>query len=453
MTPFSRLTLEFRQTFWLALPLIAASAGNHVMGLVDMAVVGRLGEIPMAAASLGNALYFGSGMLGMGLLFGLDPLVSQAVGENNRQRAYNIFQQALRLAWGLSLPLGLLCFALFGVLSLLKVDAGTQHETMLYLLARVPGLLPFYVYITYRGYLQALEKTRGILFATILANLLNIPLSIFLAHGGPTLAYIGITGVTWQGWGVMGAGLASTLVTFVQMWFLWRSLPADDNLEKPPYTLAGLLPVLRVGWPIAVQLLAGGGVFVTVTLIMGVFGPTVVSGHQIALQCATLTFSICVGISSAASVRVGHAVGQRDHHKARRAGVVALFMGVTMMMGSAWLFWTKAAWLSSLFTDKTHIINASLPFFQMAALFQIVDGLQHISLGSLRGAGQTRIPMITNLVSHWLIAVPFGLWVTFGLKWGPRGLWMGLVLGLTLVGIVLTTTFFRMSSKPIEVLK
>jgi len=440
---------ESKELLILAGPLSASYAGNQLMSVVDTAVVGRLGEVQLAGVGMGNAFFFASLIIGMGIVTGLDPLVSQAIGAKDFPKARQRLQEAWWMAVFLTVPLSLLVFISGHALDFLSIDLATQRETFYYMVGRFPSIFPALAYVVLRGFLQASGDTRSIMMSTIVANIANVPLSILLAFGDKAMIGMGLPAIgLGEGWGVLGAAVASSVVSLLQLVYLLRALwalPAPETILKG--NEEGMRKLLGVGWPLSMQMLAEGGIFVTITVLMGKFGPTILSGHQIALQMASFSFTVCLGIAAATSIRVGYAIGKEDVSGTRRAGLVGIVMGVCVMGCSAFVFWVAARPLVGLFATNETVISSAISFLYIAALFQVFDGLQVVSSGALRGAGDTKRAMQFNIISHWVIAFPLGYSLAFWWDVGPVGLWWGLIVGLGSVGLCLAGRFIILSRK------
>ncbi len=442
---------DIRETFRLALPLIAAYAGNHAMGLVDTAIVGRLQPVDIAGTGMGNSLVFLVSLLGMGLLHGLDPMASQAIGAGKPAQARRHLHEALLIAVVMVLPVTALIFSSLGALPLLGIDAPTQESAYYYLLGRAPGLVFFYVYIALRGYLQAVEVIRPIFTSTLVANLFNIPTTLFLTLGDRALVTLGLPTVGFDGWGVFGASLATTLMAALQMLILFwvlRRQPDVGPVEKPKKQ--GFKRMFNLGYPVSLQMLAEGGMFSVGTVLMGKFGPNILGGHQVALQIASFTFSLCLGVASATAVRVGHAVGRRDKTAARTAGFAGIATGFFIMMVSATAFFLWPRAIASLFAKPAPVIQSAIGFLYFAALFQLFDGIQVVAGGALRGAGETQLSMRVNVLTHWGFAMPLAIYLSFYTSVGAPGIWYGFTTGLMLVSILLVWGFHRITLKELK---
>ena len=427
---------ELRKLLRLALPIAFTQAGYALMGLIDTAVVGRLGAAALGAIGLANGLYFGVAVVGLGLMMGLDPLFAQALGAGDEKRARALIWQGLWLSVAVTLALALPIAALPYLLEPAGIEPVVAHEARLFLWLRLPGLWPLLAFAGLRAYLQAAGRLRALVIATVVANLANLGLDIVFVFGRFGLPALGAP----------GAGLATSICAFLQLGIV--ALVAHGGPPTRPRT-ADLRKALSVGIPVGLQMGAEVGVFALVGLLAGRLGARALAAHQIAISLASFTFCAAVGVGQAGSVRVGWAVGARDTPAARRAGLIAFGGGAGIMSVSALLFWLVPGPLARLLTNQQDIIAASVPLLAVCAFFQLSDGIQGVGAGILRGAGDTRFPFLANLVGHYAIGLPVAIALGLWLGMGVIGLWWGLCAGLTAVAIALLTRFLRLSSREI----
>lgn len=436
----------------LSLPLIAGHAGNQLMGLVDTAMVGRLGPAALAGVGIGNAIYLCVTLLGMGCVLGMEPLVTQAVGAGETDKARQILWQGLRVATLVGVPLTVLMMLLPGVALALGVAPQAVSTCRSYLWGRLCNPLPFLLFAAARSYLQAFHATRPIVIAMIVANLANFTGNALFIFGDAALLGIGLPAIGMPAMGVFGAGLASSLAAILSVLVLGkavRSLPAPHDPTRRKYAPELLLRIFRLGSPIGLQILAEVAIFALVSLLAGRIGTLAAAGHQVAITLASFTFTVTLGISSAAAVRVGYAVGRGDVRGARRAGLLGVGLGATFMTASALTFLVLAENLARLLTDDPVVLRAAVPLIRIAAVFQLSDGIQAVAAGALRGAGDTRAPLFAMLAGYYAVGLPVALVLGLILGLGAPGLWWGLVLGLTAVAVALVVRFLWISARPI----
>ncbi|MGF1468681.1 MAG: MATE family efflux transporter [Sandaracinaceae bacterium] len=442
---------ELRALRRLAGPLAITNFGSMLLGVVDTAVVGRVGEVELAAVGLGNALFFVPWVLGMGWVAGLDPLVAQAIGARERTALDHLWQGAWLGAVG-AVPLMGIALGLAAALPWLGIDAPTAGETAPYLVARCVGMAPSLWLWATRSYLSAHEVTRPLLVSVIVANVVNLPLTYALVFGDAGLEALGLPALGVPRLSTAGAGWASTVAAGVQLAVCVaavRALHGPGALRIPRPRLAAIGRILRLGAPIGFQFLAEAGSFTLVTVLIGQLGPRILSAHNIALVMISWTFQAAMATGLAASVRVGHAVGRADLAATRRAGFTAIAAIAALMGSGAVVFVAFPRTLSGLFTTESGVVEATVPLLAVAAAFQLSDGVQCVAAGALRGAGDTRWPLVANLIGHYAVGVPLGVGLAFGLGGGATGLWWGLSAGLTAVAAALTIRFHRLSAREI----
>lgn len=439
---------ELRRTAQLAIPLVGASAGSQLMSLVDTAVVGRLGPVEIAANGMGTAIFFLTSILALGTVLGLDPLAAQAIGAGRPADARRHYRDAVLLCVLLSVPFAALCFALHACLPLLGVGEDIREATLRYLWSRAPSMMPFLVFIVARSYLQALGRTRPSLAAMVVGNVVNLPAAWLLIHGDEGLRFFGLAPLgLGSGLGVMGAGLACTIGHLVQLGVLLLAVryePVPPGTGRP--SLAGLRELVTLGLPVGLQFLAEVGVFASTQMLMGRFGAVWTAAHNVAIQLASFTFCICLGLSQAGAVRVGHEIGRRDWPAARLAGLVAIGVGTAVMCLSAALFLLFPETLARVLAEPAEVVSAAAGLLFIAAAFQIFDGVQAVGAGVLRGAGDTQAAMWINVLVHWLWTAPLVVGLGIGLDFGPHGMWWALTSGLILVSGLLLRRFLRLTA-------
>ncbi|MFO0584136.1 MAG: MATE family efflux transporter [Anaeromyxobacter sp.] len=440
----------------LALPLALAQAGQALMGIVDAAVVGRAGAGALAAVGLGTTFTMTLAVTGMGVMQGLDPLISQAVGAGDRAGARRLLWQGLWLALGVGAALTLPFLFIPRVLVPLGIDPALAGPAGDYFLWRLPGLPAFFAYMAARAYLQGLGLGRPMVVATVLANVANLLLDVLLVYGGAGLP-------AWAGplrlvpsLGATGAAIATTLCTVLQLLVLAFAIRAADPGVAPPSRRPDprvLGAALRVGWPVGVHLGAEVGIFALVGFLAGRLGALPMAAHQLAISVASFTFTFAVGFGQAGSVRVGWAVGARDRAAARRAGLAAFASGVLFMTCAALAFLLFPEAIAGAFSNDPDVIALASRLLAVAAVFQLFDGLQGVGAGVLRGAGETHFTLVANLFGHWLLGFPATLALGFWMGMGVIGLWWGFVLGLGTVGLLLVGRFLVVSSREIRPLE
>ena len=430
---------EIRSIISLALPVVIAEVGWLAMQIVDIGMVGRLGPEAIGAVGVGSALFMVLGVLGMGLLLGLDPLVAQAFGARRTAECERWLKHGLLLAVVVTVPLTVASLAGLRFLDVWGFDPRVLGQASAYLQIITWSMLPLLVYAALRRYLQAINIVRPIMVVLITANVINAIANWMLVFGNWGAPALGVEGAGWAtciSRTYMVAALG--VVVFTRATRLQRLWADDTRFEWDR-----MRRLLVLGWPAAVQTTLEFGVFAAVTVLAGWLEPQTLAAHQIVANLAGLTFMVPLGISAAGGVRVGQAVGRRDAVGARRAGWLALGLGVTFMSVAAATFVTMPGPILRLFTADTSVLETGVVLLQLAALFQLFDGVQVVATGVLRGLGDTRTAMLSNLAGHWVVGLPVGYALCFSWGMGVVGLWVGLSLGLILVGVVLVPVRHR----------
>jgi len=424
----------------LAWPVVLAELGWMTMGLVDTMMVGRVSAEAIGAVSIGSILFFAIAIFGMGLLLGLDTLVSQAFGAGDLQECHRALLQGVTLSLFLTVPLTVFIAAGIPWMPSWGIHPEVLRQTIPYLKAITWSLLPLLLYASFRRYLQGMNLVKPVMFAMISANLVNVIVNWILIFG-----HLGAPAM-----GAEGAGWATCFSRVYMALYLFGSVLYENHNRKIGLLLVPfgfdftrMRRLVALGFPAAMQITLEVGVFAVATTLVGKLTPVALAAHQIALNAASFTFMVPLGIASAGAVRVGQAIGRRDPAAAGRSGWTALLLGTAFMFCAGLAFLLIPQSIIRIFTRDPTVIATGTSLLFVAALFQLFDGLQVVATGILRGAGDTRTPMICNLVGHWLFGLPAGYALCFTWKRGVVGLWIGLSIGLIAVGVVLLWVWTR----------
>lgn len=420
----------------LAAPLALTELGWLAMSFTDTVMVGRLPDSATAigAVSLGSTLFYTIGVFGSGVMLGMDTLVAQAYGARKLEECHRIMWNSLYLAGAIAPLLMLSVLSLLPLFPRVGLEPALAAQTVPFLKALVWSTLPLALYFALRRYLQAMHIVKPVVFALISANLVNLLGNWVLVYG-----HLGARGhgVAGSGWSTCISRTYMVAVLAVAVVYYDRKRSSGLWSASRRLELLRIRQLLRLGLPAALQLLLEIGAFATATFLIGKLGAVQLAGHQIALNVASFTYMVPLGICSAAAVRVGHAMGARDAHGAARAGWMALLFAAIFMSCSGLVLFLFARPIARIYTPEIEVIKAGATLLLVAAVFQLFDGLQVVATGALRGAGNTRIPMLANLVGYWIIGLPLGAFLCFRLKMGAVGMWLGLCLALILIGSAL----------------
>ncbi|GAB4381975.1 MAG: MATE family efflux transporter [Elainellaceae cyanobacterium] len=412
---------------------------------MDTVMMGLLGSHIIAAGALGASLFHMLLIIGSAIVSAVSPLAAEAFGANHSQQVSRVARQGLWLAVLLSIPVTLLIWHGGSLLRLSGQSSNNAALAEVYLRAIAWGYLPGLGFAVLRSFVSALSRPRPVIVIVVCGTLFNVVANYVLSLGKLGFPALGLAGIGWAStlslWG-MFVVLAVYSVSQRSL----RSYQVFHNLHQ--FEGKVFRELLHIGLPIGVLAAVESGLFTATALLMGLLGTTVLAAHQIALQTAAVTFTIPLGISIATTVRVGQLIGQQNFSGARLAGFVGIGIAAVFMAGMGILFWTFPTQIVALYIDIEDPANAAVlslakSLLGVAAMFQIVDGIQVAAAGALRGLKDTRIPMVIGIFAYWGIGLTSGYTLGLLLGFGGVGLWWGLAIGLAIAAVVLTWRFSR----------
>jgi MATE family multidrug resistance protein len=435
------LAREWRPTLRLAGPAVLAELGWMAMGTVDTLMVGRLSPDAIGAVGLGSVLFMVPAIFAIGVLLGLDTLVSQAFGAGRLDECHRWLVQGAHSSVLLAVPLtAVVLGAMVPALPLAGVNPAVLDLAVPYLRAVAWSLLPLLLYATFRRYLQAMGRVVSVAAALVSANLVNAFANWVLIFGHLGAPAMGVRGAAWA------TVISRVYMALFLLGAIWlgerRSAGPAATLARRPDP-ASLRRLLSLGLPAALQLTLELGVFAAATALAGRLESASLAAHQIALTAASITFMVPLGVASAGAVRVGQAVGRGDPQGAARAGWAALALGAGFMTLAGLVFLAAPRPIVTAFTRDAAVVATGIVLLRVAAAFQLFDGLQVVTTGVMRGLGDTRTPMLWNLAGHWALSLPVGYALCFHTRLGVVGLWIGLSAGLIVVGAGLLALWAR----------
>jgi MATE family, multidrug efflux pump len=424
----------------LAAPLALTELGWMIMGVVDTIMAGRLNATAVGAGTLGNMLFYPVAIAGTGVLLGMDTLVSQSFGAGDARDCRRSLVNGMWLAAAAS---PVICAVLLLLLPLLRaggVNPNVFAQFDPYLKALLWGILPLLLSAAFRNYLQSVNLVKPMLFAMATANLLNLAGDWALMFGHLGAPAMGLTGSAWSTsfsrFYMAAVGAAA---------ILWNERKSGRILLQvswmPDFTR--IVQLIRLGIPASLQMLFEGSVFGLTTVWAAQLDEAQLAAHSIAVQVIATNFMIPLGISAAAAVRVGQAIGRGDPRGAATAGRTALSISAAFMGTAAIVMIAAPEAIVRLFISDPQVVAIGSVMLRIAALFELFDGFQIVATGALRGLGDTRSPMIAHLLGYWAVGVPAGYILCFTLHWGATGIWIGLTAALILIGIALLAVWTR----------
>ena len=429
---------EIRTMFALALPVVIAQVGLMAMGVVDTLMVGRVSADALAAVALGNLYFLALIVPSSGTLMVLDPIVAQAVGAGDSEGVARGVQRGLVLVAVLGLFTSILLLPVRPMLVLLHQPPILVPLSASYVLISILGVFPFLAFVVFRQSLQAMGEMRAMVRVIVVANLVNALLNWVFVYGHLGSPAMGAPGSAWA------TMVARWLMAALLLGAGWRRLhPALRPWRKETLHFKPLLTMLRLGVPIGLHQAVELGAFAAIGVLMGVLGTREMAAHQVAINLASLTFMVPLGVGAAAAVRVGHATGAGDADGARESAGAALVVGVGFMTIAAIVLLIFPRAIAELYTRDAPVIALAAALIPIAGVFQVFDGIQAVCAGVLRGLGDTRVPFLINVAGFWLAGFPVSIALGFRTPLGALGLWWGFVAGLMAVATLL---LFRVRS-------
>ena len=441
MPPLRLILAESRATLRLAVPLMAGQLSQMLMGLIDSAMVGHVGVVPLAAAAFGNSLLSMPMLIGIGLLISVSVRVAQAHGAGQQTEAGEILRHGLAMSVGAGVLLGagvtLLSFALqhFGQSPEVAAEART------YLILMGWSLVPMLMSLALKQFSEALHHPWPPMLILLASVGVNTALNWVLIYGNLGFPALGLA----------GAGLSTLIARCLGAWALWiyvrraRRFAEHTRLHwLRPLTGERLGSLIRIGLPTAGMLVLESSAFSFAAIMVGWLGAVPLAAHQIALSCASTTFMLPLGISMATTIRVGQVMGSGEKPRLRAICVGAQGLGVLVMITCGAGLALGRQPIAAAFVHDPTVISQAMVLLLAAALFQVFDGLQVVAAGALRGLADVNFPVLLCLVAYWGVALPFGYWAAFPGQHGALGVWIGLAAGLAFAGALLSArTWWR----------
>ncbi|WP_308992045.1 MATE family efflux transporter [Mariniflexile litorale] len=450
-------TKEFTYNWQLAAPVMLGMLGHTFVGFVDNVMVGQLGTAELAAVSLGNSFMFIAMSLGIGFSTAITPLIAEADAEKDFEKGKSTFKHGLFLCTMIGIVLFLLVLLAKPLMYLMKQPPEVVELAIPYLDLVAISLIPLIIFQGFKQFSDGLSMTRHPMYATILANILNVVfnyLLIFGKFGFPEM-------------GIVGAAYGTLISRVIMVWYLWYLLKLKEkskafvtNIKFFVLNKLMLKKLLNLGSPSAMQMFFEVGIFTAAIWLSGLLGKNPQAANQIALNLSSMTFMIATGLSVAAMIRVGNQKGLQNYIDLRRIAFSIFLLGIILAFCFAAMFFLLHNQLPKLyvdfddaknFIDNTEVVEIASKLLIVAAIFQISDSIQVIFLGALRGLQDVKIPTIITFISYWLIGFPISWFLGKEEAYGSFGIWLGLLAGLTTAAILLYIRFNYLTKKLIKV--
>lgn len=446
-------TKEFKYNWQLAAPVMLGMLGHTFVSFIDNIMVGQLGTAELAAVSLGNSFVFIAMSLGIGFSTAITPLIAEADAENNFEKGKSIFKHGLFLCTVLGVLLFLMVFVAKPLMYLMKQPVEVVELAIPYLDLVAISLIPLIIFQGFKQFSDGLSLTRQPMYATILANILNVVfnyLLIFGKFGFPEM-------------GIVGAAYGTLISRIVMVWYLWVLLKGKEkskafvtNIKFFVLNKLMLKKLLNLGAPSAMQMFFEVGIFTAAIWLSGLLGKNPQAANQIALNLSSMTFMVAMGLSVTAMIRVGNQKGLQNYLDLRRIAFSIFLLGIILASCFAIIFFVFHNQLPKLYVDyddaknlldNTEVVGIASKLLFAAAIFQLSDSLQVLVLGALRGLQDVKIPTIITFISYWLIGFPVSWFLGKENVYGSFGIWLGLLAGLTTAAILLYIRFNYLTKK------
>lgn len=442
-----KYTSEFKYNLELAIPVMIGHLGHVLVGLADNIMVGRLGAAPLAAVSLGNSFVYIAFSLGIGFSLAITPLIAEADGEGDIDKGRNLFQHGLILCTVLGVSMFLMLLLATPLMQYMDQPPEVVELAIPYLRIVAFSIIPLMIFQAFKQFTDGLSQTKYGMHATLIANVVNVVLNFVLIYGFWIFPRLELVGAAY---GTLFSRFAMMFFIILIMNSKVKFKPFFKRLRIAKISKSILSKIINLGFPTAMQMLFEVGIFTAVVWLAGTLGTIDQAANQIALNLASMTFMIAVGMGVAATIRVGNQKGLQKYSDLRRISF-SIFLQVFMIeFIFAIAFFVLKDILPLAYIDNELVVKTAASLLLIAGLFQLSDGFQVVVLGALRGLQDVKIPTYITFFAYWIVGLPISylLGKTYG--WGSQGLWVGLLAGLTTSAVLLFLRFNYLSNKLIE---
>ncbi|MCW3102789.1 MAG: family efflux transporter [Bacteroidetes bacterium] len=435
---------SYKATFSLAYPVVMSQLGHIMVGVVDTAMVGQIGTVQQAAVALSNSLYTLVLVFGLGVSYGITPLVAAADSSKDIRQSADLLKHGMVINTVLGILLFLLLFLLSPVLNLFNQKQEVVELAIPFLNVMMLGMIPLCIFSGFKQFTEGLSFTGIAMLITIGSNLLNILLNYLMIFGHWGFPEMGLMGSCW-------ASFIARVVMAIAM-FAYVYYNPQFKKYRPGFSFRNLSKeltkkILSIGVPSGLQWVFEVGAFAFAVIMIGWISPKAQAAHQVALSLAATTYMMASGLSAAASVRVGNQAGLHYREGVRTAGFSAFIMVLLFMGCCAIGFVLFRNYLPAFFTNDPEVISIASSLLVIAAFFQLSDGVQVVGLGALRGVKDVKLPTVITLIAYWVIGLPMSYVFAFKMGLGANGVWYGLSLGLLIAAVCLFLRFNYVSKR------
>ncbi|THB78210.1 MAG: MATE family efflux transporter [Desulfobacteraceae bacterium] len=432
------LKTDIKQTVVLSVPIVVGQLGQLMMSVTDSVMVGRVGTDALAAAALGNAVFMLIMIVGIGLSMAVTPLTAIAYGAGRHDECGIVLRQGLLVNTAAGIVFCLFTLFVSRFLHLMNQPLQIVGPATVYLRVLGCSMLPIMLFQNYRQFSEGVSILKPAMYINLLANIVNILANWIFIYGNLGMPALGLTGAgiaTFSSRSFMAVCMILAVTRSSQM------KPFDPSFRFRRIDFDMMARLLKVGLPMGIQYFFEVSAFAGASIIIGWMGAKELAAHQIALNLASISFMVVLGIAAAGTIRVGNAVGKQDVGAVRRAGFTASILCALFMACAAVIFISLKRYLPTLYVSDPEVIAITASLLIIVAVFQVSDGVQAAGLGILRGMTDMKIPTLITLAAYWVIGLPSGYLMAFKLKLGVYGVWYGLLLSLTASAVLMMMRF------------
>ncbi|NSL88733.1 MATE family efflux transporter [Chitinophaga solisilvae] len=437
----------YKDNFHLAYPVIISQLGHTLVALSDSIIIGHTGKVPLAAVSLGNGLFSVFMVTGIGMSYGLTPLIAQENGRGNKTAIGHLLSHSLIVNMVVGFLLSAVIYFGSSHLTLLRQEADVAAQAKPFLRYLGFSFIPLMLFLSFKQFAEGLGFTRQAMNISIIGNAINIIIGITLVYGlfgFPRMGVVGVGIATFTDRLIMGITMAFYVLRAP------RFKPYLQTFGFSNLKMSSVKKILGIGTPVALQYIFEISAFSGAAVMVGWMGAAELAAHQIALSLAAMTYMMASGVSAAAGIKSGNNFGKKDYTSLRLSAIASYHMVLVLMGGAALLFTFGRFLLPAMYINDPQVIHIASGLLIIAAFFQLFDGTQVVGLGILRGLGDVKVPTVITLIAYWGIGIPLGYLLGIRLGFGVQGVWWALLLGLLAASVQLFIRFHIKTKKLVE---
>jgi len=435
---------HIRENFHLAYPVMLSNLGHVMMGVADSVMVGHVSATSLAAAGLANVVFNVLMLFGIGVSYAITPLVATADGAGNKRDIIETLRHGLVINIANSVILAAIVYTCRGLLHYIDQPPEVVTLSIPYLSIVTFSLIPMLIFQTFKQFAEGLSNTRIAMIIIIVSNVLNIGLNYIMIYGHAGFPAMGLNGAGYATF-CSRIFMALTFAGYIYYAPRFRQFRGGFSIGK--YSSHLFNKMLHLGVPSGVQFIFEVAAFDFSLVMMGWIGTTTQAAHQIAINLATISYMTTAGLAAAATIRVSYFLGKKDFGNLRTAAYTLLLMALVFMSAWALLFVVGRQWLPGLYVENGDVMGIASGLLIIAGLFQLSDGTQVVCVAALRGLQDVKVPSLFIFVSYWIIGLPLGYWLSFKSGYGPQGVWLGLLIGLTLTALAMFIRFRSLAAR------